>query len=88
MGLFKKISRGGKNYYKVYSKCQTEEHGKILLVSSKEKDLDKKIKDKNADILKSIFGDEYCEKCTINVDLLGDDANIKKAKKIYQFIEI
>lgn len=87
MGIFKKLKNGGKTFYKVYTKCSETEHSKIMLVSSKDAEFEGKIKSKNKELLDKIFGEAHCDKCTINVDRLGEDSNIKKAKKIYSFIE-
>lgn len=85
MGFLKKNK---KQYYKVYAKCSDSEHGKILLVSTKEEDFEKRVKNKEKELLIKIFGDKYCEKCIINVDLVGKDSSIKKIKKIYSYIEL
>ena len=87
MGIFKKLKNGGKTYYKVYSKCSNPDHSKIILTSSKDGDFEKNAKNKNKELLDKIFGEAHCDKCTINVDKLGEDSNIKKAKKIYTYIE-
>lgn len=85
MGLFKKK---GNNLYKVYCKCSDQEHSSIVLLKSKDKEIETKLKNKDKTILDTLFGDKYCDKCTINVDKLGEDSNIKKAKKIYTYIEL
>lgn len=84
MGLFKKSKR---KYYKVYAKCSEIEHGKIVVISTKEEDFEKRVKNKEKELLDKIFG-KYCEKCTISVDLIGKDSSIKKIKKIYSYIEL
>ena len=85
MGLFKKK---GTTYYKVYCKCSDTEHGSIVLLKSKDKEIETKLKNKDKTTLDTILGDKYCDKCTINVDRLGEDSNIKTAKKIYTFIQL
>ena len=88
MGLLKKLITGNKSFYKIQVKCSTTEHSNVFLVSSKEKDLDVKVKNKDTETIKKILGDKYCDKCSVSLDKLGEDASIKTAKKIYTLIEI
>ena len=87
MGLFSKLKNGGKTFYKVYTKCSSAEHSDIFLVASKDSDFETKAKNKDKELLQKIFGENFCDKCTVCVDKLGEDSNIKKAKKIYSFKE-
>lgn len=88
MGLIKKLMSGGKSHYKVHSRCDKQEHGKVVVVTTKMEDLEEKIKERDSEILTKIFGDAYCDKCIISVDKLGEDSNVKKVKKIYSSVEL
>lgn len=86
MGLIKKIFKGNKEYYKIYTKCSNSEHERTFIVSTKEKDFEEKMKKKDADTLNKALP-SHCDKCVINVDKI-EDGNVKKSKKIYTLIEL
>lgn len=83
MALFK----SGKRYFKVYVKCSTPVHGGVVVAVTKDADLAEKIKNKDLEVLKRLYGDA-CDRCLCEVDEIIDSSDIRKIKKIYTVKEL
>lgn len=86
MGIFSKLAKGGKTFLKVHVKCINQDHSQVVLVATKDKDLIQKLQEKDIFSLEKILGRNFCDKCSISIDVLEDE-KIKAAKKVFNVIE-